>query len=149
MVVPPACEAQVAVIRITCDNKFALFVNGAKVGEVQDEDDAWSRLFEYRVTQRLRPGLNVIAAQGRNVTGPAGLLVEGEITLPSKQVISIASGADWKITSREQPGWRKPEFDDSAGLRRCSRGRLQCRHGERRSSGGTRRSPWCRAHSGR
>jgi hypothetical protein len=107
-------KPKAAVIRITCDNKFALFVNGTRAGEFQGEEIAWNRLFEYRVTKRLDPGLNVIAAQGLNVEGPAGLLVEGEITLPGRQMIPIASGADWKVTNREQPGWQKAEFDDSA-----------------------------------
>ena len=111
-----------AVIRMTCDNKFLLYVNGAKIGEFQGEYDAWNYLFQYNVTTRLRVGLNVIAVQGRNVEGPAGLLVEGEIKLPNGQTIPIASSADWRVTNREQEGWQKPEYDDSSWVAPVLRG---------------------------
>src|SRR6266700_4319001 len=56
---------------ITADDGFTVWVNGAPVGK----GDRWDRVYRFDVHKHLRHGKNVLAVEGVNRRGPAGLLV--------------------------------------------------------------------------
>ncbi len=98
-----------AQLRITCDNRFRLWVNNDFI----DSSDDWRDPKTYEVTTALKPGSNVIAVEGGGDGGLDALSAGLRIILTSGQQISIATGADWKVSSIEMDGWQRPDFDDS------------------------------------
>src|SRR5262249_835330 len=59
-----------AVIRVTADDRFELYLNGTQVGAGDD----WHRTYYFNVN--LRPGSNLIAVKGENLLLEAGLLFD-------------------------------------------------------------------------
>jgi alpha-L-rhamnosidase len=99
---------QRAIFHVAADNEYRLFVNGQPVGAGQ----SWSVADRYDLARHLRAGRNVLALRARNVSGPAGLLVEGEITCGSQKV-KVRSDATWKVAQEAAAGWEQPTFDDA------------------------------------
>ncbi|QMV41235.1 alpha-L-rhamnosidase-related protein [Cohnella cholangitidis] len=107
-----------SIVRITANQEYKLFVNGAEVGRGPSPCDNGSQYFDtYDVASRLKPGNNAIAITAYNfgddviVTGqrqgPGGLLCQLDLysgfesALPERV---LASDADWKC--RVSPRWR-------------------------------------------
>ncbi|QDU38473.1 hypothetical protein Mal4_28010 [Maioricimonas rarisocia] len=94
-----------AVVAISADNEFELFVNGQPVAKGQD----WSRPGVIHVGPHLRAGTNVIAVTARNGgtdPNPAGLIAvlmtAGDDGKYSSRIITDES---WHIVRKPQPGW--------------------------------------------
>ena len=91
-----------AVIRVTADDRFELYLNGTQVGAGDD----WHRTYYFNVN--LRPGPNLIAVKGENLLLEAGLLFDMQAGKTR-----VVSGPQWKTSVREVPGWNQLGFDDS------------------------------------
>jgi putative heme-binding domain-containing protein len=95
----------------TCDNEATILIDGRPVLEV----NGWERVVSVDVTGsflgRGRPkggvGRHVLAAQGRNQEGPAGLLVSlvFELAGADKQAFSVVSDATWRASESADQGW--------------------------------------------
>jgi putative heme-binding domain-containing protein len=96
-------------LEITADNRFLVWVNGARVGQ----GDSWSQLYRFNVLKLLRQGKNVLAVQAINEGGPAGLAVRLRWTPKGKQAQQIVSDGSWKTVKSAPPGWQKSDFDDA------------------------------------
>ncbi|NSW79304.1 MAG: alpha-L-rhamnosidase N-terminal domain-containing protein [Chthonomonadetes bacterium] len=114
----PARPAE-AVLWITADNRYRLWINGTPVGE----DTDFRRAERYDVTRLLRAGKNVIAVQAENGDGPGGLLVEMRLRLPNGRTLWVISDANWKVTAQAEGNWRAPDADDRGWQKAESRGR--------------------------
>ena len=114
--VPSELRPRWAYLVISADDKFRLWLNGAKVSENAPEDYAWRRAYEVELTEKLKPGRNVLAVDADNTQpGPAGLALKLVVELADGKRLSWISDDTWKATVKPAPG--KPFFasdlDDS------------------------------------
>ncbi len=96
-----------ATLTITCDNKYTVYLNGKMVGDGSD----WQRAQGYDVKDKLAKGANVLAVQGTNEDGPAGLIAALKIEFEQGDPQVVATDKDWKAHNKEVKDWEKPGFD--------------------------------------
>ncbi|MFM8220285.1 MAG: hypothetical protein ACKOJF_15330, partial [Planctomycetaceae bacterium] len=103
-------ELESAQVEITCDNVYALFVHNERVGAGLN----WQELDHYTITSVLKPGKNVFAVLAENGdAGPGGLVVRLTYKPKGKGEVVTGSGAAWKFSPRDTPGWREAAFNDA------------------------------------
>ncbi len=101
-------------IVITCDNLFAVYLNGNSIGECEPDNSAWQHPKRYDVTEFLTEGTNVLAVEAVNtLPGPAGLIAELKVTFADGTTLSKVSDASWRCSDQERLRWEQPGFDDS------------------------------------
>jgi putative heme-binding domain-containing protein len=105
--VPKAGEE--ALLEITADNGFIVWLNGVEVGT----GNTWERIERYEVGKRLVAGKNILAVEARNEGGPAGLLVRLSIGPKGKGKTVLVSNREWKSSKTAAKDWKKLDFDDS------------------------------------
>jgi putative membrane-bound dehydrogenase-like protein len=105
-----ASRAGAVTVDITCDDAFALSVNGDLVGSGRDPKRVW----EFDVTSRIQSDRNVLAVRAANAGGAAGLLVRCLITQTGGTQVAVLSDGTWKSAVEEAEGWDRLNFDDSA-----------------------------------
>lgn len=100
-------EVASARVSIACDDHFVLFLNGTRVGS----GDTWAELEEFSIDTLVKYGMNVLAIEGRNDTGPAALLLTCEIAFRDGSRLRFVSDPTF-LTVREPPeGWRTNPLD--------------------------------------
>jgi hypothetical protein len=66
-----------AVLRITADNEYAVYLNGGLIGEdAGDQQSVWRTAESYEIARLLRTGRNVISVVARDLGGGSGLLMD-------------------------------------------------------------------------
>jgi len=65
------------------------------------------------VAPYLRPGRNCIGFYGFGITGAPLLYFQARIVMANGDVITVASGTDWKYSLTDEDAWDQPGFDDS------------------------------------
>jgi Protein of unknown function (DUF1549)/Protein of unknown function (DUF1553)/Planctomycete cytochrome C len=112
-----------AVLVVSCDNNFKLFVNGTEAGSGKDHTQP--RVMDIR--GHLKVGANLIAVVARNEPGapnqptadqanPAGLWVYGHLRVSSGAragLVKFGSDKSWVWSEKEESGWENPDFDQS------------------------------------
>jgi putative membrane-bound dehydrogenase-like protein len=114
-------EPEAAVIEITADSQYELFLNGARIGG----NNGWNTLERYDLTPRLSKGRNILAVKASNADGgPAGLV--GRLTVRAAGGTDVAHSTDtsWRVSATESPGWQRPRFDDRRWVPAHSLGEL-------------------------
>lgn len=102
--------ADEAVIDITADDGFTLWVNGEEVGS----GTTWNRVYRFNVTPLFKMGKVVLSVEAKNTSpGAAGLLVKIGYTPNGQNNKLVTSDASWKVSKTLTEGWQKPNFDDS------------------------------------
>lgn len=87
---------------ITCDNEFEAFINGKKVSAHRN----WEQPRKIDVSVALVEGENVIAIEGRNESGPAGLAAILQIAT-EKGAQTLVTDTTWKLSRAHPPkGWQ-------------------------------------------
>lgn len=100
-----------AAITLTCDNWSRLSVNGRDLGMAGE----WSNPRTFDVLATLKPGgRNVIAVEGRNDGGAAGMALRFRATLKDGKKLHVVSDANWQCGSDASEGWRNLEFPSAA-----------------------------------
>lgn len=96
-----------ATLTVTCDNWQRVWVNGTDLGWTGE----WSAAAHHDVTAHLIPGgKNVIAVEGRNQDGAAGLSLRLATGRKGALATQIVSDELW-LTSLEAPeGWQTADF---------------------------------------
>ena len=103
-----------AVVLITADNVYELYVNGKYVGEDGGADAIyWRSVERYDVTKLLVPGKNVIAARGKSLGGSAGLVVAARIESEDAEPVEFYTGAAWPARKTFEDNWNQIDFDSS------------------------------------
>lgn len=102
--IPEGAEVDSAVLRITADNSYRLFLDGQFIGQGGD----WRVLIEYDVTRLLGTGPHVLAVSAVNDFDVAGLLAGLRITLKDGGSIEIASDESWEIAPEGLENWKTP-----------------------------------------
>lgn len=111
---PDDAQVASAEIAVTCDNLFALHLNGLGVGESGVSNGEWGTPRRYDVTAMLTPGRNVLAVEGVNtLPGAAALIGKLVARLADGREIVFTTDASWKSIAEEKPNWQQPNFDDS------------------------------------
>lgn len=124
---------QRAVLAITADNGYEVYVNGERVGrDVGAGSDRWATAERYSVARLLRRGQNAIAVHGVNLGGPAGLAAVLSWPAPSPQQgrRSIITDGSWKVRAsrpaQNKHPWTAPGYDDSTWAPATIVGRYPC-----------------------
>jgi hypothetical protein len=91
------------------DNGYELFVNGEKVGE----DGNWEQAENYDVTGLLHKGKNVLAVHSTNQGAIAAAIVQARVSLANGETLRILTDGTGKMADAEAEGWAKADFDDS------------------------------------
>jgi hypothetical protein len=110
----PQKKIRRAVLRLTADDRFAVWLNGREIGSGAN----WHAPTRLDVTGNLKPGLNVLAIRAENskapvALNPAGLTVALSAECDDGTKIDLASDTKWRASKRQDANWRDPAFDDS------------------------------------
>jgi len=99
--VPRGALVTLAMLRITADNGYRLFLDGREIGRGVDFND----LTEYNVTQLVTPGPHVLAVEGFNDALAAGVILGLQIQILNGQTIDIRSDSSWRVVPGEEKNW--------------------------------------------
>lgn len=99
-----------AVLSITADDGFLAYLNGEKRPAAAGAD--WSTVRRFQVGGLLRKGVNVLAVQCRNVSGPGGLLYKLQVELPHRQEMVFVSDHTVRVTRHPPVLWTGVHFND-------------------------------------
>ncbi|MGI9552641.1 MAG: DUF1549 domain-containing protein [Aurantibacter sp.] len=106
-------ELNKAIILISVDHSYQLFINGTHISEGSD----WRKVDRLDVTEFLVQGKNMIAIEGVNegsIANPAGILFAMRLYFEDGRQFDVGPDNNWKST-KEPPdeGWTNMGFDDS------------------------------------
>ena len=107
---PTGKQITEATFRLTCDNGFVLFLNGAQAHQSTD----WTQPATINVQEYLRPGENTIAIEASNEGSAAGLTGKLTVHLADGQSVVIGLDQSWKTADQETADWKSGDFDDRA-----------------------------------
>ena len=104
-----------ALLRITADDRFAVWLNGKELGSGAN----WSATTQLDATALLKPGSNLLAVRAENLKAPVTLNPAGLSALLSVEFaddtrISLPTDTAWRASKTEDANWRDLLFDDSA-----------------------------------
>lgn len=98
-----------AIVLVTADNHFRLYVNGEKVGE----GHAWENPRRFDVLRFLKPGANALALHAWNDGGPGGACAELQWSGEGAARGALATDATWRVSDDDPDGWNTAAFDDA------------------------------------
>lgn len=102
---PP--EVASASVTIVCDDSYRLFINGHDVGVGTN----WHLPSSYDVLGWIKPGSrNVIAVEGRNEKGNAGMALQIHVTLKDGKKLQVVSDANWLCSNEAPEAWQTFDF---------------------------------------
>ncbi|RYD47843.1 MAG: heme-binding protein, partial [Verrucomicrobiaceae bacterium] len=100
-----------AAVTVTCDNWNRILVNGEDLGM----SDEWQAPRSYDVLSKLKPGAkNVIAVEGRNKGGSAGMALRFRATTRDGMKFHLVSDSSWQCSGESGNGWENLGFDATA-----------------------------------
>ncbi len=95
-------DPQGAVLRIACDDRYLLRINGRLVGM----GNSWKQMDGYDITSLLQDGENEIYVRSRNEQkGPAGLVMDLTWTDSQGKQQRIVSDASWEARVQQSGTW--------------------------------------------
>jgi putative heme-binding domain-containing protein len=96
-----------ASLTVTCDNWQQVWINGKDLGFAAD----WSVPSGHDVSAHIKQGgRNVIAVEGRNQGGSAGMALRFRATLRDGRKFFVMSDGNWLAASEVPPNWQDPAF---------------------------------------
>ena len=106
-----SAKPSAATLFVTGDDAATVFVNGHKVMATSAAENGWQEAQRVAVATLLHAGLNIVAVQGVNSSGAAGIVAQLEVD--GKMVLQ--SGPAWKVLDSPAPpaAWTNATFDDS------------------------------------
>ncbi|MES2924234.1 MAG: heme-binding protein [Verrucomicrobiota bacterium] len=106
---PP--EVTKASVTVACDDWNRLLVNGRELGMAGE----WANSRTYDVLAALNPGgRNVIAVEGRNTGGAAGMALRFRAKLKDGKKLHVVSDANWQCANEAPEGWQNLDFPAAA-----------------------------------
>lgn len=102
--IPDGARVESALLRVTADNSYRVFLDGRPIGQGGD----WRVLIEYDVTRLLEAGRHVLAVSAVNDYDIAGLLAGLRIRLAGGGVIEIPSDTSWRVAPGDLDTWMDP-----------------------------------------
>lgn len=111
---PSGVRVKSAQVWVTADNEFMFYLNGKEIGGGEE----WKAVETFDVAADLKPGKNVVAIDGQNRQGTAGLTFGIDVICQDGKKIEVRSndtwltsttaGARWKTLNFKAKGWVKP-----------------------------------------
>lgn len=104
-------EALSAVVELSADDNFTLFVNSKEAGS----GITFSKFFKFDILPHLKKGLNqlaILATNGGTKNNEAGLIGIFKIKTKSGSLLEIPIHTDWKSCNKEFEGWTLAEFEE-------------------------------------
>jgi len=112
-------ELGLATLNITADSRYVVWINGERIG--QGPIRSWPFAYHYDtydVTERLKPGDNVIAILGLHygvgtfqyITNPGGLLAQLEIKSADGNTQTISTDGSWRVMENPAYDRRTPRI---------------------------------------
>jgi putative heme-binding domain-containing protein len=96
-----------ASLTVTCDNWQRVWVNGKDLGFTSE----WGAPANHDVMKHIvQGGRNVIAVEGRNQDGSAGMALRFSATLKGGRKAWIVSDEKWQASLEAPRGWQEPRF---------------------------------------
>lgn len=108
--VPTDRQLASAVMHITCDNGFVLFVNGKEASRSDD----WTKPIAVDISSQLQTGANTLAIHATNINSATGLIGKLTLQFADGEPVVIPFDQQFKVFKQEVAGWNQIEFDDSA-----------------------------------
>jgi len=103
-----------AFLYVTADNLFTAWINGHRLGSTPPSTDdlAWTRPQHYSLTPYLHSGKNVLAIEGVNQGGAAGILA----MLRANESCILVTDGSWRVLDAPIAplSWKSQAFDDSS-----------------------------------
>ncbi len=91
-----------AVLRITADNGYRIFLDGREIGRGGD----WKYLTEYDLTSLMTPGLHVLAVEAFNDARDAGVILGLRMQFADGQTMEIFSDPSWRVVPGDEWHWQ-------------------------------------------
>jgi glucose/arabinose dehydrogenase len=92
------------------DDRMTVYVNGTEVGAVQGTKQAAT----FDVTGQVRAGVNTLAVEAHNASGPAGVLLRLRIVAVDGREQTIVTDDAWVGTTKPPAEWLQSTFRDTA-----------------------------------
>jgi len=102
-----------AILLITVDDQYTLFVNGKEAGKVE-EKDGWRHTKRYDLTPMFTEGDNILVLAAKNIENAAGLCAKLVIQFQDTEQLTIVSDKQWKVGNQPADNWTSATFDDKA-----------------------------------
>ena len=103
------------------DDEASIYINGKEVAHPKE----FSKPVYEDVTSEVKPGQNVIAVRGHNISSDvAAVLVMLEFKSGKRNVSYFVSDETWLASDKEEKGWRESDFNDSRWSKARSKGKL-------------------------
>jgi len=110
-----ASQAERALLAVTADNGYTVYVDGQRVGaDAGIATSHWQTAENYDIARHLTRGDHCIAIEGVNMGGSGGLLVALQVELADGSAEEILSDETWRASAEAPDGWIAVGFDDSA-----------------------------------
>ena len=107
---PPGNKVESALLRVTADNFYRVYLDGYFIGQGSD----WRALTEYDITRLLTPGRrHVLAVSVVNDFDFGGLLAGLRIRLGDGRGIEIPTDTSWDLVPETAPDWPFPKLDET------------------------------------
>ena len=104
--IPRGAKTASAILNITVDNGYTLFLDGREVGRGSD----WRTVTEYDVTQLLNAGRHDLAVEGFNDRLEAGLIFGLHIQLTDQRALEIVSDNSWRVVPDSTRRWTDRKY---------------------------------------
>ncbi|MBR4222720.1 MAG: hypothetical protein IKR81_16295, partial [Victivallales bacterium] len=101
----PDKELSFADIQLTCDDSYALYVNGQLVHSTHGVPDAWKKPSILDLRTFLKPGANTILAEITDVASFQGFIADVFIATKDGQFIAFATDGKWQASLRKEGPW--------------------------------------------
>ena len=99
--IPHGAKVANAILRITVDNGYSLFLDGREIGRGSD----WRTVTEYNVTRLLNPGRHNIGVEGFNDRLEAGLIFGLNVQLVDQRTVEVVSDGSWLVVPDAKRNW--------------------------------------------
>ena len=104
--IPAGAQVSRAILRITVDNGYRLYLDGREIGRGSD----WRTMTTYDITWLLGAGRHVLAVEGFNDRLEAGLIFGLEIEQADQHLIKIVSDDSWRIAPNTVANWAGKKY---------------------------------------
>lgn len=98
-----------AVLRITADNGYRLFLDGREIGRGGD----YYSLTEFDLTPIMSSGSHVLAVEAFNDAANAGVILGLQVELSNGQRIAVKSDPSWLVVPREVSHWESQKVPEA------------------------------------
>lgn len=108
-----------AIVLITADNGYELYVNGSRVGsEVGAASEVWQSVERYDISSRLARGRNILGIHGIDLGGVRGVIAAVRVETKGQPPLELATDETWRAAGDGQPvDYSHPEFVETAKWR--------------------------------